>query len=104
LFIVSRSFADGLTKEQVTRYLARREQDLRVIFESLDSSRSQPIREIAHKVKGNAALYGLPEIGVIAAKLLGEADREEWSAMRLTARELADKLDHEKGRVLEAEA
>jgi hypothetical protein len=89
---ISSGLTDGLTPEQIRRYASRREQDLRVIFSALEIRDTQPIREIAHKIKGNAALYGLEDFGLAAGRLLAVSESEDWSAMESAARAMAETL------------
>jgi HPt (histidine-containing phosphotransfer) domain-containing protein len=89
---IASALPEGLSREQIQRYARRREQDLLAIGSAIASKDAAPIREIAHKIKGNAALYGLEEFGLAAARLLADSEADDWNAMERSAKEMAEEL------------
>lgn len=56
-----------VSREKKKIYLSRRETDLISIRSALEAKNLTEIREIAHKIKGNSALFGFHRLGLIAA-------------------------------------
>ena len=96
---------DGLTPEKVRGYLDRRAKDLetiRAVVKAEGEGESRPrLREIAHRIKGNAALYGLPELGKIAGELVGVVDRADWPSVVQTAVRFVERIESERIRFRE---
>lgn len=70
----------SITPDQRRTYLSRRDADLDVCKRAASASNFKEIREVGHKVKGNARVFGYPELEAIARSLeeaanLGDAER-----------------------------
>lgn len=90
---------DGVTVETVARYLDRRMTDLEGVHQAIQRGDSEAILEVAHKIKGNAALYGLPELGEVAKRLMESVAGGDWATVARSATEMADRVDSDRRRL-----
>jgi HPt (histidine-containing phosphotransfer) domain-containing protein len=58
-----------LSIEQKIKYLSRRIDEIGILYESLKLNDKEYISHIAHKLKGNGATFGFPEISQLAIDL-----------------------------------
>lgn len=84
--------SDGLSHEQIRGYITRRESDMNSIRSAIERKDSKTIREITHKLKGNAALYGLSDFGIAAGRALNAADSADWESVRKSFGEMEEIL------------
>lgn len=70
-----------ISKEAIQKYIDRRQKDLSVLKNALQSSDFEQIRFIAHQIKGNAETFGFSELGEHAKslELLAESNDESGS-------------------------
>ncbi len=61
-----------------------------------DAETRHRLREIAHRIKGNAALYGLPELGQVAGELVHMVDRGDWISVTRSATLVLDRVETDK--------
>jgi HPt (histidine-containing phosphotransfer) domain-containing protein len=95
------SLPDGLRIEQVHRYLEKRDEDFDVLEQALESKDIEQIRSVTHRIRGSAALYALPELGLAAGSILDILDDESWSEIEDKIDKLRLILDHAKNRFVE---
>ncbi len=82
---------------QVLRYLERRLPDLVAISAAIERRDAGAIRDIAHRIKGNAALYGLPGLGLLGASLMEVAEEgSDWEKITRSATEMYDRVNEER--------
>lgn len=93
---IRRTTPEGLTREQILKYIDRRDLDMKAIHSAIMKQDARVIREISHKVKGNAALYGLEEFGTAAARVLASSERGDWTEIHRSVREMEERLRHAK--------
>ncbi len=93
---------EGLTPEKIVGYLDRRADDVAGISSAIRTGdrpeAREQIRAINHRIKGNAALYCLPELGKLAGEALAAADGSEWSEVVRSATAVTDRIQTEKHR------
>lgn len=65
---------DECLKDLATPYLEKREKELLLIPEALRQGNFEAIQTIGHKISGNAGMFGLTQLGELAARLEKEAD------------------------------
>lgn len=83
----------------VIDYLERRRKDVDSIRAALDGRDGAALRHIAHRIKGNAALYGLADIGLMAGDVVEGLDRGDWDGVRRVATEMSRRIDAERRRL-----
>jgi HPt (histidine-containing phosphotransfer) domain-containing protein len=76
----------GVTLDQVRKYLDNRTKEFGALGISVAKQDNAGIRGIAHRIKGNAALYGMPELGFCAGRLVDALDLADW-------KKISDKVD-----------
>lgn len=87
-----------LSLAQVKKYLDRRVVELDTLFKSLAVEDPAPLREILHRWKGNAELYGFRELGILAGNVVRLLDispvqwPEATAAVDLLAREIKSEV------------
>jgi HPt (histidine-containing phosphotransfer) domain-containing protein len=67
---------DSCPPELIRKYLDRRKVEMEKALQALEDRESSALREILHRWKGNAALYGLPELGRLAGEVVTQLDQE----------------------------
>jgi len=70
-----------ISKEALGRYLQRREQDIDILKNALQSNDYSQIQHIAHQIKGNAATFGFAELGEHAKSLESLAINKDSEAL-----------------------
>lgn len=69
--------------ELLPGFLRRRTEDMRVLQEAMAASDFTRVAEVAHKIRGNGATFGFPELTEIAERLeLAAKKREDVHARR----------------------
>lgn len=63
-----------ITPERIRKYLERRQEDLHILDAAIPAGDFSAIQAVAHKIKGNAALFGFVDLGEIAKNLEAEAE------------------------------
>ncbi len=58
-----------VSAELVGKYITNRQKDVDVLRELLNRKQYAVIANKAHNIKGNAASFGFPELGVVAQEL-----------------------------------
>jgi len=91
-----RSLPDGLSFDHVRRYIDRRDPDMQAIEDAIAAGDAKTLREITHKLKGNAALYGLGDFGMAAARVLAAVEAKDWMAVDSGFREMQSLLGRAK--------
>ena len=78
------------------RYLRNREEDMLKIQAALEKKDFEALRQIGHKLAGNASGYGLLDLGVMAKKLETSAGERQYDGKRYADDSVADrmKLEH----------
>ena len=71
-----------LSIEQKLKYLSRREAEIAILYESLNELNFENISHISHKLKGNGATFGYPEISSIADKIEIAISKSEYSLIK----------------------
>jgi HPt (histidine-containing phosphotransfer) domain-containing protein len=71
----------GLTLDQIKKYLENRTKEFGNLGASVAAQDKAGLRGLAHRIKGNAALYGMPELGLVAGRLVEALDGGDWSAI-----------------------
>lgn len=75
---------DKELEEIFPRYLRNREEDMQKIQAALDKKDFDALRDIGHKMAGNALGYGLADLGAMAKNLeLAARDRQFESCREL---------------------
>jgi HPt (histidine-containing phosphotransfer) domain-containing protein len=72
---------NGLSLEQVRKYLENRKKEFGTLAGLLVAKDKNGIRGIAHRIKGNAALYGMADLGLAAGRLVEAVDGEDWDVV-----------------------
>ena len=62
-----------VSPEKLRIYLERRRTDLQAFRDFLSTCKYAEIREIAHRIKGSAGMYGFDDLGEICARLESSA-------------------------------
>lgn len=52
-----------------TKYIIRRHEELKMARQALSKGDLSPIQSMGHKLKGNGATFGFPELGELGAEL-----------------------------------
>lgn len=89
-----------LTLDQVRRYLDNRTKEFGDFGAEVAARNSAGIRVVAHKVKGNAALYGMPELGLAAGRLVESLESADWAEISARVDALIARLAEERFRFL----
>lgn len=86
--------AEDLTPAQLKKYLDRRVVDIDRLMKAIDVHDAGTVREITHRIKGNAALYGFAQMGLSAGKIVLQLEihSEGWSRLQELAQELSDQV------------
>lgn len=95
---MSTSLPPGVTLEHVRRYLENRKIEFGTLGAEVAARNSTGIREIAHRIKGNAALYAMPELGLSAGDLVDALDLGDWGKISACAEALIAQLAEERYR------
>ncbi|HET9240942.1 MAG TPA: Hpt domain-containing protein [Oligoflexus sp.] len=74
------------------RYLRNREEDMMKIQTALEKKDFEFLRQIGHKLAGNAAGYGLLELGEMARDLERSAEGRQYDKCRLLFSHMKDYL------------
>jgi HPt (histidine-containing phosphotransfer) domain-containing protein len=88
----------GLTLEQVKKYLSNRTKEFGTLGAAVAAQDKAGLRGLAHRIKGNAALYGMPELGEIAGTLCDALDKADWSEVSARVDALIIRLEHDRVR------
>lgn len=80
----------NLVADLIPEYIERREKDLQLLRDSLQSGDFEAIRRIAHQTKGHAANYGFPELGVVAAEMEVHANEKNMAGVSECVQRWAD--------------
>ena len=72
-----------LPPELKERYLVRRNKDLIDCNTALIEKTPTILERIGHQLKGNAATYGYPELGLIGAAMETSAKNNNWDELAL---------------------
>ena len=91
---------NGVTLDQVRRYLDNRTKEFGTLPPLLVAKDSAGIRSVAHRIKGNAALYAMPELGLVAGRLCDAVEGGDWSAVSRLVDGLISRLSEERLRFL----
>ncbi len=65
-----------IPQELKTRYLQRREYDLREALKLLEQARFREIEKMGHQLKGNGEVFGYPEFSLIGEALEKAAQKQ----------------------------
>lgn len=60
---------DSDLQDLIPKYIQNRVNDISICKESIKNNNYQPISEIGHKIKGNAATYGFVKLSEIGSRL-----------------------------------
>jgi len=88
----------GLTVDQVRRYLDNRTKEFGSLGEAVAARNAPLLRGLAHKIKGNAALYGMPEFGIVAGNLVDAVEAGDWAEISSKVDSLIRRLAEERHR------
>jgi len=88
----------GLTLDAVRKYLNNRTKEFGELGPAIAAQDKAGIRGIAHRIKGNAALYGMPELGFAAGRLVDAIDTASWTEVSTKVDALIVRLAEEKSR------
>ncbi|MBC7384979.1 MAG: hypothetical protein H7301_02315 [Cryobacterium sp.] len=69
-----------LKPERLKKYLDRRFVDGEALGNAAVNRDGSEIREISHRIKGNAALYGFADLGLLSGRIVREVERSsvDW--------------------------
>lgn len=70
------------------RYLRNREEDMQKIQTALEKKDFETLRQIGHKLAGNAAGYGLLDLGEMARELERAAGDRQYEKCRDVSRQM----------------
>lgn len=81
---------DDIPKEFIQRYVSNRQKDLHILKEFLVEKKYSEISQKAHIIKGNAASFGFPDLGIIGidlekAALSGQEDETSFCLHQMSA-------------------
>lgn len=65
-----------------TKYLCRRQQDLKDCFAALDSKQLALLERVGHQMKGNALTFGYGALATIGEEMETAARAEDWSGLK----------------------
>ncbi len=88
----------GLTLDQIKRYLENRTKEFATLGASIAAQDKAALRGLTHRIKGNAALYGMPELGLIAGKVVDALDGADWAVVVTHVDSLIARLSEERRR------
>ena len=88
----------GLSLENIERYLDNRTKDFSGLLAAVEAHDKGGIRGLAHRIKGNAALYGMPELGLAAGRVVEAVDSEDWADVSLQVDAMLARLEVERRR------
>ncbi|MBS1961127.1 MAG: Hpt domain-containing protein [Bdellovibrionales bacterium] len=92
------SLPHGLTLDQVRKYLDNRTQEFGGLGGAIARKDAAGLRMLAHRIKGNAALYGMPELGLCAARVVDAVDAGDWAAVSEKVDAMISRLAEERAR------
>ena len=86
-----------LSLVQVKKYLDKRVAELDSVFRSLENQDCAALREILHRWKGNAELYGFGELGILSGKVVRILDTSpvQWTKVSDEVGSIAEKIHSE---------
>lgn len=68
-----------VTTEMISKYLANRKNEILLLRDLLQRRQYEVIANKAHNIKGNAASFGFPELGIIAQDMESAAlQKRDW--------------------------
>ena len=82
-----------LSIEQKLKYLSRREAEIAILYESLHELNIENISNVSHRLKGNGATFGYPDISAIACEIEKAISKSEYSLIKPLIRQL-EKIIH----------
>lgn len=71
-----------ISPELKTKYLSRREQDLKDCFAALDSKEVALLERVGHQIKGNALTFGFGELATIGEEMETAARALDWNGLK----------------------
>lgn len=89
-------YDEGLTPRRVAEYLDRRKIEMELMEAALQAGDTETILDIAHRIKGNAALFGLPDFGLLAESVLKGIKSQDWNAISIAARKMRQSVELER--------
>lgn len=93
---------NGLKLDHIRGYLENRTKEFGTLRGEVSAKNGSALREIAHKIKGNAALYGMADLGLSAGRLVEALDLSDWQLISARVDELIGGLERERLRFKEA--
>lgn len=83
--------ADALA-ELLPGFIRRRKEDILVLHEAAGANDFARVAEVAHKIRGNGATFGFPELSEIAERLELAAKKGEEPLMRREIEQLEKRV------------
>jgi HPt (histidine-containing phosphotransfer) domain-containing protein len=77
-----------LSIEQKIKYLERRKPDIESLYNSINTRSLCEISQIVHKLKGNGATFGYPEISKISREIEDALLNEKFSLVEIYIQQL----------------
>lgn len=92
-----------LSLTQVKKYLDRRVAELALLFNFLEKEDSSALREVLHRWKGNAELYGFGELGILSGNTVTLLDRSpiQWDRISNGIDSISEMIHRESKELLE---
>ena len=77
-----------LSIEQKVKYLERRKPDIELLYNLINTRNLCEISQIVHKLKGNGATFGYPEISKISREIEDALLNEKFSLVEIYIHQL----------------